>query len=127
MELSKTLSCGWGGVLVVNEPKLAVKVRAHYVSVPEPKAGRVIRMALQAALSGLCYKPKLYFLGKYFVAVAFKLGIFSRSTPAEEFCGRVADDFVTKLGGPQAEIGTASVATVTINSQEMCEECEPPA
>jgi len=105
MELSKTISSGWGGVLLVNDDRLASRISEQYIALEQLPPARILRMAIQAAICGVCYEPRIYWLGKYAIAVAFKLGLFGLSTPPEESIGDVATDFIAKLGAPQAALG----------------------
>jgi len=121
MELSKTISSGWGGVLVVNNKNLASRVGNHYSSLTEPSFARTARMALQTAISAVCYSPRMYILGRYVIALAFMFRLFGRSTPAEEFNGHVADDFIARIGGAQACLGAHQWRRLT-NVADSCEE-----
>lgn len=104
LELSKTVSTGWGGILVVNSPSLAARVADRYRAIPELPLRRTLRMAVQTVICGICYLPRVFVLGKYVVYVGFKYGLFGPSTPSAEFEGTVASDFVSKLPGPQAAL-----------------------
>lgn len=103
LELSKTISSGWGGILLVNDPALAAAVASVYGSVPEPREGAARRDMFQTAISAWCHAPAVFeWLGKYVLYFAFKAGWFRRSTPPAEFMGNVADDFILRMGAPQA-------------------------
>lgn len=104
LELSKTITTGWGGVLCVRDPALNARVASHYENLPEPSFGRTTRLAWQAALTGVCYEPQRHRLGKYAVAAAFRLGVFRPSTDAAETAGCPSSHFVAKLGGAQAAL-----------------------
>ena len=97
LELSKTISCGWGGVLLLNNKQLEIKVRRHYEGVGNIRLLKSLRMAIQTSLSGVLYSSNMYFLGKYFIALFFKLGFFGASTPNIEERGEVEEDFISKL------------------------------
>ena len=118
MELSKTISSGWGGVLVVNDDQLASRVSEHYVSFNQPSFTRMGRMAIQTAVCGVCYNPRLYSLGRYAIAIAFKLRLFGRTTPPEELNGHVAP------GGPQASLGTHQWKRLGIIAQHCVENAD---
>jgi len=47
MELSKTLSTGWGGVLAVSNPALADRAEEQYAQVPTPGVGRGLGCRLE--------------------------------------------------------------------------------
>ena len=105
MELSKTLSCGWGGVLAVNDATLADRARAFYDGVPEPSAWAATRDLFQTVISALCQRPSAYHaVGKYVLFAAFRSGAFRRSTPPGEFRGEIGPAFLTKLAGAQARL-----------------------
>lgn len=101
-ELSKTLSSGWGGLLLVNDPVVARRVRTLADAVPEPRPTTTMRRTLQAAVSALCYHPSCYAAGKYGVAALFKVGLFRPSTEAAEYDGTVGAGFLQRMADPQA-------------------------
>lgn len=113
LELSKTLTVGWGGVLVVNRAALKAKVGAFYASVDDPDVLSTTRKAWQAAISGLCFQPSIYLIGQFVVAAAFLLGVFGRSTSPSEERGHVAPDFIRRLAGPQAALGASQWERLT--------------
>jgi dTDP-4-amino-4,6-dideoxygalactose transaminase len=104
MELSKTMSVGWGGILTVNEPQLAERMTERYADIDELPTRRALQMALQTVVCGFCYLPALFWLGKYVVYYGFKHAVFRPSTPDAEFNGLIATNFVAKLPGPQAAL-----------------------
>lgn len=105
MELSKTLSCGWGGVLAVNDRSLAEKVAAHYQRTAEPGFWAASRDIWQTAISSLVYHPALIrTAGKYVMYAGYRAGLFRRSTPAAEFAGEPGANFSIRMGGPQARL-----------------------
>jgi perosamine synthetase len=105
MELSKTVSCGWGGLLLVNDPALAAAVEASYAEVPERSRWSASRDLFQTVLSAWCHLPGVYsWCGRYVLHVAFQSGLFRRSTPAREFEGSVGPRFVERMSGPQAAL-----------------------
>ena len=105
LELSKTLSSGWGGILLANDPVLAAAAASVYESVPEKRGSEARKDMLQTAISAWCHSPAVFdWLGKYALFFAFKFGWFRRSTPPAEFMGNVADDFMIRMGAPQARL-----------------------
>jgi perosamine synthetase len=104
LELSKTISTGWGGILAVRDPRIAAGLQAVYAATPEPPAGRVVGSALQTAASAILYGPAIFPLGKYAVAIAFRAGLFKPSTPPSEATGQAGPDFVMRLAPPQAAL-----------------------
>ena len=59
---------------------------------------------MQVLICGVCYLPNMYWIGKYFVTVAFKIGFFQPSTPECEEQGQVRSDFISKLPGILASL-----------------------
>ena len=107
LELSKTISCGWGGVLLVNNKKLEMKVSKHYEGEGNIRLFKSLGMAIQAALSGVLYSPNVYILGKYIIPLFFKLGFFRASTPNIEQTGETEEDFISKL--PKSLLSLANI------------------
>jgi dTDP-4-amino-4,6-dideoxygalactose transaminase len=107
MELSKTMSCGWGGILVVNDGKLATAVKRLYDSLPERGRWASTRDLWQTAVSAWCCQPALYALpGKYILFLGFRSGLFHSSTPKPEYEGQLAADFMVRMAGPQAALAS---------------------
>ena len=96
-ELSKTLSTGWGGMLLINNPKLVDPVKNYYEQVGELSIFNSVRMLFQTMMCGLIYLPRVFPIAKYPLPLFFKLKLFAPSTPIEEYSGQVQNDFVTKL------------------------------
>jgi hypothetical protein len=101
MELSKTISTGWGGVLLSRNEKLSIRLNEHYEMLGKPGFKRVIKETFQTAISGICQKPEIHWIGKYIIYLFFKLKIFKYSTPDNEVKGSPSSDFILKLAGPQ--------------------------
>jgi dTDP-4-amino-4,6-dideoxygalactose transaminase len=98
LELSKSISTGWGGILVVKNEKLKLMLDKFYSKVPEEKLHRSIQDASQTILSGLAYQPVFYnFIGKYIIYFGYKYNLFRVSTPSTEPDGIVQEDFIRKL------------------------------
>jgi dTDP-4-amino-4,6-dideoxygalactose transaminase len=105
MELSKTLSCGWGGVLVVHQPELAGAMRERYAGLEEPGWLSTTRDVWQTAISAWCFQPRLFnAIGKYVLAAGFKSRLFRVSTPPGEFEGRTVAGFAAKMSGAVAAL-----------------------
>ncbi len=103
MELSKTLSVGWGGILVVNNQKLNGNLKNSYQKLPEPGLKSVHRDFIQTILSSWAYHQKLFNgFGKYVIFAGFRTGFFRRSTPPNEFKGIVIPNRIFKMAGLQA-------------------------
>lgn len=101
MELSKTISTGWGGVLLSRNKKLSILLDEKYASLGKPKIGRVIKETFQTAISGICQKPEFHWFGKYIIYLFFKFNIFKYSTPVNEIKGHPSPDFILRLALPQ--------------------------
>ena len=102
MELSKTLSSGWGGILLVNNPKLEQDVKMLYKSLPEAGALSSLRDLLQTVISAWCSQAVFSnLLGKYIMAAGFKSHVFRSSTPKAEFDGHISPRFMVKMGRAQ--------------------------
>jgi len=107
MELSKTLSCGWGGLLLVNNTDLVPKISRSYISVPEQPILKSTCDLLQTIISTWCTHPKFFeFPGKYIMQLCWKIKLFRPSTPKEEFMGVTAKDFLHKMGKAQTLLAT---------------------
>lgn len=105
MELSKTISSGWGGILVVHDDQLADAARIQYETVCEPGYLAVSRDLFQTAVSAWCHQPAIYDrFGKYVLYAGFRSRLFRRSTPANEHNGIVDDGFLLRMGGAQADL-----------------------
>jgi dTDP-4-amino-4,6-dideoxygalactose transaminase len=76
LELSKTLSSGWGGILVVNNKTLAKAVAKEYKQIGELNYFKSLRMAIQLGISGILYHPNIYPIGKYIISFMFRARIF---------------------------------------------------
>ncbi|MEX2153553.1 MAG: DegT/DnrJ/EryC1/StrS family aminotransferase [Gemmatimonadaceae bacterium] len=107
-ELSKSVTTGWGGALVVHNAELALNVVTTYEKVPELPVARVWQRALQTAICAVLYAPALFSVGRYAVAALFKLGIFRVSSPAGEDEGRLDSHFVHRMPGPMAAVGAGA-------------------
>lgn len=101
MELSKTISTGWGGILAVQTPSLAKLVGKQYSILSDRGKLNIARDAWQIALTALFLDRRIFRLGRYFYAIAFKFGLFRTSTPSEELEGKPAADFIARMGLPQ--------------------------
>ena len=98
MELSKTISSGWGGILIVNKKKLSKKIEKKYLLLNRETNVKSFLKHFQIFISIICYNKYLYFLGKYFYSLLYKLKIFKPSSLPEEKKGIFKDNFFEKLG-----------------------------
>lgn len=98
MELSKTISTGWGGILAVQTPSLAKLVDKQYSTLSDRGILNVARDAWQITLTALWLDRRIFRLGRYFYALAFKFGLFRTSTPPEELAGKPASNFIARMG-----------------------------
>ena len=107
MELSKTLSCGWGGLLLVNNSALVASMDQAYAGVPEQTIVQSTRDLVQTVISTWCSHSRMMnFPGKYVMWLCWKIGLFRPSTPNDEFKGIVAFDFLHKMGRAQTVLAT---------------------
>ena len=104
LELSKTLSCGWGGLLINNNLRLQHALVEEYKNIPEESKRTQFRKVLQIGITGIFYSKYIYSLGKYIVAVCFKINFFKGSTPTGEYKGEISSRFISRLGAPQARL-----------------------
>ena len=105
MELSKTLSVGWGGILLVNNDQLAKNVSQLYNTLQAPSWWSTSRDLCQTVISSWCYQPRVpHWLQKYVMYAGFKSRLFRSSTPKLEFEGVVGSNFLIKMGGIQAAL-----------------------
>lgn len=105
-ELSKTITSCRGGLLIINTNKHQViaKLKKFYQSVPEQSKRYAGNILFQLGLSGLLYRPIIYNLGKYVIAVMFKTGIFRMSTSDPEKEAKITDNYLIKLSNQQATL-----------------------
>lgn len=104
LELSKTLSAGWGGILLNNNKKLESALNKGYENITEESGLTVLRKLLQIVTTGFLYQKNMYFFGKYIVSLGYKLKLFKGSTPEHESHGKVSHNFVSRLSGGQANL-----------------------
>ena len=106
MELSKSISTGWGGILAVQTPSLAELVGKHYRSLSDRGKLNIARDTWQIALTAIFLNKRFFQWGRYFYAIAFKFGLFRSSTPSGELTGKPADDFIARMGLVQIVLAT---------------------
>ena len=106
MELSKTISAGWGGILAVQSPGLAKLVEKKYRKLPDRGILNIARDAWQIAITSLWLDRRVFSLGRYFYAIAIKFGLFRSSTPSRELSGKPAGDFIARMGVAQIVLAT---------------------
>jgi len=103
MELSKTISCGWGGVLQINDTSRLSVLETAYAHVPDLSRVSSLRDFLQTVLSGVFTDPRvLGWVGRYLIWLCHKCRLFRYSTSQAEIDGRVSEDFVSKIGWAQS-------------------------
>jgi len=105
-ELSKTITCCWGGMLLLNTNNSTVvkNMEEFYNKVPEQKKSKLVRVLFQIWLSGILYKPRIYIIGKYLLGFLFKFKIFSPSTSVIEKKGGLSSNYLVRLSNKQAKI-----------------------
>ena len=103
MELSKAFTCGWGGILLINNEELKQCCIKSYAKVLDYTYAKSSKDLFQTLVSAFCHNSSVYsWLGKYIIYFGFKFKIFRRSTPAEEYIGVTSADFLRKIGHFQA-------------------------
>jgi perosamine synthetase len=111
MELSKVLSSGWGGILLVSDPALTARVAGVYATVPEQSWVSSTRDAWQIAMSAWCHRPEASAATRrWILRLGFKSRLFRPSTPVAEFDGAVSASFVRKMGRAQVALATTQWA-----------------
>jgi perosamine synthetase len=104
-ELSKTITCGRGGLLLVRaEGEARERQSTRYADVPEPSPGATARELLQLGLSALLYRPRIYAIGASIAAALFRLRLFKPSTSADEERAERPARYVVRLSEPQAAL-----------------------
>ncbi len=105
MELSKTISCGWGGLLLINNVKYLSSAINLYSKVAYPNLFKSSKDSFQTLVSAFSYQPLLFhIIGKYLIAIFYRLRLFRNSTTTAEVMGIFSNNFVQKLGEPQTAI-----------------------
>lgn len=99
-ELSKTLSVGWGGLLLINDKKYFRGSNAYYDSVAVQSRVVVLKDVFQTIISAVCHRQGFYFIGKYIIYTLFKLGLFRYSTTETETNLNFGSGFIYKLNRP---------------------------
>lgn len=103
MELSKTISTGWGGILVVKNEQLRERLLVQYKDVAKTSWLSSTKDMLQSVICGISYNPHIYtFIGKYVIYFCYKFRFFRISTSQVEISGSPANNFVSKLHRVQA-------------------------
>ncbi len=100
MELSKTISTGWGGILVLNSDLFFRKSDEKFKNYHEHTIFKTIKDVFQTIVSSVSNMPKFYFLGKYITYLLFKINFFRYSTPLNEVDGLTSMHFISKLSFP---------------------------
>ncbi len=99
MELSKFISTGWGGIIIINNEILDKKFRLFYEGISVQSRYSSMKDALQTLLSSFSYTHFLYnYFGKYILYFGYKWKLFRVSTPKHELNGIVSKNFIEKLG-----------------------------
>jgi perosamine synthetase len=97
MELSKTLSTGWGGILVINA---AQKFQGHenwYENCTTKGLIQSIKDIIQTFISAICHKSRLYFFGKYVIYIFFRIKLFRYSNSTDESSLSFQKGFVFRM------------------------------
>ncbi len=100
MELSKTISTGWGGVLVLNKNIFFKNTEKKYNNYHEDNFFKVVQDVTQTIISAINNMPNFHFFGKYISYVFFKINLFRYSTTVDEINGLPSKFFISKLSFP---------------------------
>ena len=105
-ELSKTITSCWGGMLLLNtnNKKILENIQNFYDQVQEQDNLRSLKTLFQLGVSGILYRPNIHTIGKYLIALLFKLKIFSVSTNIFEKTAKLHSKYLVKLSSNQAKI-----------------------
>ena len=101
-ELSKIISCGWGGALRINNSKLFPVATACYQTVPIYSLLFSVKDFLQTFVCSFqsYYAPKNKFFA-YFVSCLYRCGFFRLSTPFSELHGSCDQYFLSRMAAAQ--------------------------
>lgn len=128
MEMSKTLSTGWGGIVMVRDPKLSAALTEQRAALAPRRLPRRAIDLIQIIMSALAYDRRLFAIGRYVMALGFRVKIFRGSTPAAEIEGRPAADFVAPMASAQLAFAARQWrridAVVAISTANMLAELE---
>ncbi len=98
LELSKIISVGWGGLLIVNKEDLKSKIDLYYENINIENFISSIKKSTQTIILGLCHNSMLYnLIGKYIIHLGYKYKLFRFSTPYSEQFGIVHKDFILRM------------------------------
>lgn len=100
MELSKTISTGWGGVLVINKNNFFNNIDQKYKNYHEDNFYQILKDVIQTIFSAINNMPNFHFIGKYISYIFFKLNLFRYSTTVNEINGFPNVSFISKLSFP---------------------------
>jgi perosamine synthetase len=105
-ELSKTITSCNGGMLLLNtnNKNIIEKIEEFYKKVPEQKRHQNLKKLFQLGISGILYRPGTYSLGKYIIALFFKLKMFSFSTTKTEETAKLPPNYLLRLSEYQTRI-----------------------
>lgn len=102
LELSKFITTGWGGIIVINNELLDGRFRIFYDEISVQSRYSSLKAACQTLISGISYNYFVYHLfGKYILYFGYNWNIFRVSTPRDEIKGKVSNNFLEKLGNIQ--------------------------
>ncbi|WP_215387209.1 DegT/DnrJ/EryC1/StrS family aminotransferase [Polynucleobacter sp. AM-7D1] len=105
MELSKTLSTGWGGLLLISNAAYVDVAKNLYSRLPSQNTWHSLLDFFQTAVSGISYHPAFFqAFGKYVIGFFYKIGFFRNSTSIEELAGLIPNGFVSRLGIAQVAL-----------------------
>ena len=102
LELSKTLSTGWGGILRVNSRELSSKFVSSYADVKTQNLLASICDLIQTVVCSFHYKyTSNIIIFSYFISLLIRFNIFRLSAYPLELHGTFPSTFVQKINSPQ--------------------------
>ena len=105
MEVSKTISSGWGGILLVNKKKISKFVYQAYSKLKREKNTKSFLKYIQLSISVFCYNAYIFFIGKYLYSFFYKIKLFKPSSLPSEKNAIFKSNFFEKLGRFQIIFG----------------------
>lgn len=86
-EVTKPLPAGWGGIAVASDPALAEALTQAGRTQHATGRRQNLRVCLQLLFAAACYHPNFYFLGRWILALAYRIGLLPISIPSAERLG----------------------------------------
>lgn len=78
-EMTKTVTAGWGGVVVVHDARLAERMDVAWQALPRTPVWRALREFAQVLVSTTLFRPQIFPFSKYPIAALYRSGLFRMS------------------------------------------------